>query len=430
MAALVVLALSTLVLEGASYAVAASAPRLIGISIRRRPAMYRDHAARARELAAADAAGRDQIDSLLGWRYRAGFARDGDVVNAQGLRSHGTYAPVPAPDVVRIAAFGDSFVYGSEVATADAWPTLAEQAGAPALEVLNFGVGGYGVDQAYLRFQQEAHAWAPHVVVMGFTPDDLRRLVNVYRPFIDDRELPLAKPRFVLDSAGALRLVPAPLRHRDDYARLADHPESSRDFAAADQWYAPVIYANPLYDVSATARVLSVLATRVHRKYLGRDRLLDGALFHTGSTAFRLQVALFERFVADVRASGAQPLLLMLPDLHAIERALDGQPAAYAPLVDALAARGLPVLDARSAFTSQPGARAAVDGWFMPGGHYSRAGNAVVACLVWSHVGTPGRRPDVPPASCVDRVLGQPGVRGAVSQHHERAEDGGETQAD
>ena len=57
------------------------------------------------------------LDAHLGWRPPPGFSNDREHVNAQGLRSTREYAPVPAPGVLRIAAFGDSFVYGAEVAT-------------------------------------------------------------------------------------------------------------------------------------------------------------------------------------------------------------------------------------------------------------------------------------------------------------------------
>jgi hypothetical protein len=144
------------------------------------------------------------LDSALGWRYRAGFRKGGDAISAQGLRADRVYAARPAAGVVRVAAFGDSYVYGNEVGNDDSWPTQLERS-APDVEVLNYGVGGYGVDQAYLRYLAEGRALAPQVVIIGFAPVDLPRLVNRYRRFLDDRELALAKPRFVL-RGGALAL--------------------------------------------------------------------------------------------------------------------------------------------------------------------------------------------------------------------------------
>ena len=41
------------------------------------------------------------------------------------------------------------------------------------LQLLNFGVGGYGVDQAYLRFKKDALAWEPDVAVLAFPLTDL-----------------------------------------------------------------------------------------------------------------------------------------------------------------------------------------------------------------------------------------------------------------
>ena len=92
-------------------------------------------------------------------------------------------APSPRRGLCVSLLFGDSFVYGNEVSDDDAWCAVLE-ASSDALEVLNYGVGGYGLDQAFLRFQREGMALHPDVVLIGFTPDDLGRVVNVYRRFI------------------------------------------------------------------------------------------------------------------------------------------------------------------------------------------------------------------------------------------------------
>ena len=83
--------------------------------------------------------------------------------------------------------------------------------------------------------------------------------------------------------------------------------------------------------------------------------------------------------------------------------------------------RGLPVLDARLTFDSLASAGASLHAWFMPGGHYSPHGNAVVACLVQRRFApaladtlATGMR------SCVDRILREPDVQRPVAQHHQR----------
>ena len=90
----------------------------------------------------------------------------------------------------------------------------------PEVEVLNYGVGGYGIDRAYLRYLSEGAELHPRVVMMGFTTDDIGRVVNVYRGFIDSRSSVLFKPRFLIDARNELTLLEPPLKSRADYGRL------------------------------------------------------------------------------------------------------------------------------------------------------------------------------------------------------------------
>ena len=372
--------LLVLALELVSLVGIALAPRLIGVPIVRTARMERAHAAQIRRFLAEQhgpTPPRIELDSVLGWRYRAGFARGGDVMSAQALRNLRTYDTVPPPGIVRVAAFGDSFTYGNEVTTAEAWPSMIEAAHRD-VEVLNFGVGGYGVDQALLRWQLEGHVYDPHVVVMGFTPDDLRRLVNVYRPFIDPTEFPLAKPRFLLDEGGALRLVPAPLRDTSDYAALLREPRRAARLGAHDQWFTRWRYEDPLHDVSATVRLMRSLVHHVRLRYLDPDRLLDGDEFNPRAEAFRLQVALFAEFAATVEESGRRHVVVMLPDASSLLQRFAGQRASYDGLADSARARGVDVVDAAAAFMAT-GDADDVPSWFAPGGHYSPTGNVIVA---------------------------------------------------
>jgi hypothetical protein len=366
-------------LEGASYIGLWLMARVTGVRAPRISTVLADQTKRVNDYLEGRH-GRDEIDSLLGWHYRAGYARGGDVINAQQLRSLRVYSQAPRPAVLRTAVFGDSFVYGSEVDTKDAWPSIAEGT-ASDLEVLNYGVGGYGDDQAYLRFAREGLALSPSVVVLGFTPDDLRRLTNVYRRFIDDREFAWTKPRFLLASDGRLKYLPPPIGDTTGLASLAVHPEMAIHFGDHDQWYASVQYRDPLYDYSATVRLLTVLGVRFYNRFLDRNRLLAGGEFNPASEAFRLQLAISSKFAKEAERLGKLPLLLMLPDRYSIEQARSGRRTPYAGLVDSLRARGLDVIDPMSDFIAL-GRQANVASWFASGGHYSPQGNGIVGRAV------------------------------------------------
>ena len=61
------------------------------------------------------------------------------------------------PDIIRIGIFGDSFVHGLEAAYGQDFPTLLQelfnQSGEHRVEVLNFGMSGYGIHQSFLLWE-------------------------------------------------------------------------------------------------------------------------------------------------------------------------------------------------------------------------------------------------------------------------------------
>ena len=143
-----------------------------------------------------------------GWALRPGI-RDmtvfGDRVlnsNSRGLRGRTEYAYDKAPGVRRVLVFGDSFTFGEDVSDDETYAHFLQQR-LPGVEVLNFGVHGYGHDQMLLYLQEEGLRYQPDVVVLGFLYDDMDRNLLGFRDY--------AKPRFEL-RAGRLELrnVPVP----------------------------------------------------------------------------------------------------------------------------------------------------------------------------------------------------------------------------
>jgi hypothetical protein len=325
---------------------------------------------------------REVIDPVLGWRYRPDYQRGDDVINSQGLRSKHAYSKSPHARTLRIAAFGDSFVYGNEVGTADSWPSLMEES-CERLEVLNYGVGGYGVDQALLRFESEGMEYEPEIVLMGFVTDDLRRLVNRYRRFIADQELPYFKPRFVLEGTD-LRLIKNPIPASSDYSRLIREPSLVTQVGWLDHWYSPMIYENPFYDISSTVRLATTVGLRIYRRFVDPDRIWDGQRINAESEAFRLQVVLFQRFVDAARKQAAKPHVIIFPSKEDLLLAWNGEKPSYSPLVDELNRLNLPHFDLVYAFPPELGR--SIEDLFRPEGHYSRKGNEWVAKHLLQHL--------------------------------------------
>ena len=153
-------------------------------------------------------------DKDLGWTVGSGRSSKNGLYHSsvEGIRSL-------KPSVVfakkrpkyRIALFGDSNVFGLEVELQNSWGYLLEQKLGNDFQILNFGVNGYGIDQAYLRLRREVRDWLPDLVIFGFIQHDLFRSMAVYT-FISfpSWQLPFAKPRFVLKENHLMLLSPGP----------------------------------------------------------------------------------------------------------------------------------------------------------------------------------------------------------------------------
>jgi len=318
------------------------------------------------------------LDPELGWLYRPGFVGDRDRMTLQGLRGFRLYETEPGA-ALRVASFGDSFVYGTEVADGEVWSHVVEQT-SPGVELLNYGVGGYGMDQAYLRYLREGAEFSPDFVLIGFTPVNLGRLVNVYRRFISTAEIPLVKPRFQALDGGGLSRLPVPLPDTSGFRQLQHDVTLLRGLGKNDWWYRSEVWANPLHDLSTTVRLVSGLWTRVDRRYFDPDRPVSGTdwLFRPESEAFRIQTALIDSVVVRIRDEGALPFILLLPDREVLEARISGGEASWDPLVEALRRSEVPLLDGTEAFLPGPPGPEGPAPWFAPGGHYSAEANRLL----------------------------------------------------
>lgn len=162
------------------------------------------------------AAERDRtFDAALGWKLPPGetireVTADYDVVyvaNAQGFRSLYDFA---APTTMRRIAFlGDSFTFGSGVREAETFVAHVERslAGAEpgAVQALNYGIGGFGIDQMGLTLEHEALPRGADLVVLSFIRQDLDRSLSSYR----QGHIWLEKPAFHLEHGVLVRTTAA-----------------------------------------------------------------------------------------------------------------------------------------------------------------------------------------------------------------------------
>lgn len=332
---------------------------------------------------------------LLGWHNRPGLAGTygGDefvtfvTINADGQR--GPSHPIErVPGKRRIAVLGDSQTWGDGVADDE---TFVARLDGGDTEMLSFATPGWGTDQQILVLDTEAARWSPDVVVLAlFVGNDLSD--NVSRGTFQ-----YPKPWFTVgaDDALELRGVPVPYSRAlhvviDAYRALMKHSAllnaiaelSRKDWTPSSDDEAPADapYVNPLFAAEPSAE---------------------------SRTRFAMTARLLLEFVRRARAIGAEPVVLILPEIGQVEAFAD--PARRAALRQAgadfqrpqrvftalLEQQGVQVIDALPALGRATRASRSTGGphtYYPEWRHLNAFGHAVVADLLGTRLGIKHRR--------------------------------------
>ena len=310
-----------------------------------------------------------KYDEVLGWTV-APNRQDSEYgryfSSAEGLRS-----PVPGvkfadqPASTRIALIGDSYAFAEEVSFEELWGHQLERQLGKDVQVLNFGVMGYGIHQAYLRYIKEVRPWHPDMVIFGFIDHNLDRAMGVYSFLTFPTSFaPYALPRFVMkDQQLVLLNTPLPLPIQIFSARtIQDLP-----YVQYDLEYVKEEWDRPYWQVPAKSYLFRWLTTWLPLPGEARPEVSDDAKRTISREIFRA-------FVKQVTDDGAIPLLVYFPQEPSLPGSSQYQPN-YFPLVkQVLEEARLPYVDPSPCLSQIPAGER-----FAPKHHYSRRANAALA---------------------------------------------------
>jgi len=187
-----------------------------------------------------DKAGLDKFfkhgyDPELGWVRKpntshAEKAKRGKVtyhIDEKGARIHPGYNNLKP----LIACYGDSFTFSRQVADDETWPYyISKLAG---VGVLNFGVGNYGVDQAYLRMTGEIKDNKTDITIMGVVPSTIVRVLSIWKHYNEFGNTFGFKPRFDIKD-GKLFYIKNIIDNRSKFDHYKDYIDQIR---ANDYFY-------------------------------------------------------------------------------------------------------------------------------------------------------------------------------------------------
>lgn len=263
-------------------------------------------------------------DEILGWTYPPNSVVQNGLLttNSIGIRAQREYPTSPPEDALRIVLLGDSFTADIDVTDEESWGAQLEvmlnQRGIRA-EVMNFGVGGYGMGQAYLRWRHAARDYSPDIVIFGLQPENLNRNVNVFRTiYLYGDAVPLAKPRFILTERG-LDVVNMPAVPPEElikiYKDLGKHPLARYEF-----YYDSRHLSSEWWTESRLIVFVQDLLNKISAEEEDYSRSSERVL---------LGIALIDALASEAATSGAQFIAIHFPMRHLLEMYHDGKESPF-----------------------------------------------------------------------------------------------------
>jgi hypothetical protein len=337
-----------------------------------------------------------QPDPLLGWRNRPGLAGPygGDefltwvTINDDGQR--GPSHPVArVPGKRRIAVLGDSQTWGDGVADDETFVALLDGG---STEVLSFATPGWGTDQQLLVLDNQAARWRPDVVVLAlFIGNDLNDNVN-------RGTFQYPKPYFTLEDGDRLVLRGVPV------------PYSRAMHALIEVYRGLMRHSALLNAIAETTR--KDWSLRPAPRDAQPSVALHSSIYVAEPTEqdrerFAVTSRLLREVVRHVRAIGAEPVVLIIPELWQVEVFNDPERRAALAVIGAdfrrpqrvfgalLRADGATVIDALPALARATRKSRAAGGphtYYPQWRHLNAHGHAVIAELLGARLGV-NRRP-------------------------------------
>jgi len=342
-----------------------------------------------------------QPDRLLGWRNRPGLAGPygGDefltwvTINPAGQR--GPSHPYRRnPGKRRVAVLGDSQTWGDGVADDETFVALLDRADT---EVLSFATPGWGTDQQLLALDNDAARYAPDVVVLAlFIGNDLSDNLN-------RGTFQYPKPYFTIDTGDRLVLHGVPV------------PYSSALHGLIEVYRGLMRHSALLNAIAETTR--KDWSARTEAREAEPSVALYNSLYVAEPTAedqrrFAMTSRLLLEFVRHARAIGAEPVVLIIPELWQVEVFNDAGRRAALKQIGAqfrrpqrmfrelLEGEGVDVVDALPALaraTRRSRATGGTHTYYPEWRHLNAHGHAAIARLLASRLGV--RRRPVPAGS-------------------------------
>jgi len=338
------------------------------------------------------------FDSELGWVLKDSFRHDG----VDRSRTYYHYEPSEARrhinfagEPCRIHTYGNSFTHCDQVSDGETWQEyLAAHLQEP---IGNYGVGGYGVYQAYLRMRRVESADPAEYVILNIWCDDHFRNLDAWRTIRFGQRTPCGFPLPHLRadlSSGRFSEMPNPTPSAEDVYKLLDADWVFATFAE-DPMLACILAGQP---AETAADVVPVTLGMPHAAMMGGEQADDGAR-QMARLALRSTQRVLEMTQEFLATQGSKLMVVLSHTSGVVGQALEHRPWWDQEFVDYLAGQSYPVIDLRDAHLADHACFNLPVGEYLQRfyiGHYAPAGNFFTALALKAplvHWLDPGPKP-------------------------------------
>jgi hypothetical protein len=316
-------------------------------------------------------------DSALGWPNPNRFGHD-SLFDISGSRISPSFSD-PAQHKALISLYGDSFTFGDQVDNKHAWGNVLS--GMLQERVSNYGVSGYGSDQAFLRFLKNTGDEAK-IVFLNHLSENIIRNINQYRQLLYAGDGLGFKPRFIIQQNGSLELIPIPGFSEAEYPEVVSDPGS----------HLPYEYFVP--NGPAGIQKLSFPYTLTLLKSFGNFHI-RAKLRHVPwyaefydpdhpSHALDLTLGILIKFHEEAIARGKTPIVTVIPDEPDLVFFRKSGIWPYQSLIDGLKSRNIDVLNFGEGIMRNLGSDDVET--LYKSGHYNERGNRIMADIALEYL--------------------------------------------
>ena len=322
-------------------------------------------------------------DIMLGWPPPDQFGKTDEFPYEEDGSRLSPAFPLRKSKSSCISLYGNSFTFGS-LNPEIAWSNILSLR--LNCRVANYGVGGYGTDQAYLRFRGNINDNSP-IVILGFSTENILRNVNQYKFLLyrsAGQKFSL-KPRFIINPDGELELIPLPKYKYENFLELIMFPEKVLNH----EYFLPGSKMG-IYRIKLpfSLSFIKALFNNFHIKSEIKRVPWYSDFYKPDhpSQALNITLKIMEKFYRDTKKLNKKPIIFVIPtglDLRTFERT---EKWPYEILINKLVEKNINFIDAGPAIIDYIKERDPCELFIHCSAHYNEEGERVLADIVYNFI--------------------------------------------